>query len=490
MNRLSVWRRTLMLFSVLLLSACGGGGSSSSGGGSSSSVNVVGTLEPGDYQVAQAEPKSFFGRFFSPVQSAYATLADGIVDKIIAIPVLNGAIHGNQMNASVSATVADDGSFSLSLSKSYDWVLILMDTTALTPEEKFAGYIALKATDLESLISLPVIDATVNSIDIGAVVKNGDTGVGDNAANPVDFSLTAEELLALASNDDLFKAAQNLALNYKDGIYYALRPDFVWSGTYSALENNFVDVANYMYEHYEFTLGSNDTGFAMDDVCANGVPRVDLEFYPPTGEIIVTTSGTYTDGAPMSNSNATCSTSTDGTVYAEGTDFFASEGENGDVTLEFGTAIRGSIPAGYWSYQVGGLEKGVFEAAVASPLTATDKIMGFAPSIKVNTDDVGKAMSVDVKWYQLNSAGTAYEELTNISLLKHHIESGDIFFDNSSGAERKYESIQFDPATQTSVTPSNTWYYGTNGMADEQAESFGIFYSSAGTGYFFRFFRP
>ncbi|MCK4973889.1 MAG: hypothetical protein KAR81_01430, partial [Sulfurimonas sp.] len=369
----------------------------------------------------------------------------------------------------------------------YDWVLVLLDTTVSTVD-KFCGYIALKATDTESLLSLPAIDATVNWIDIGTVTKNGDMGVGDNAANPADFSMTTEELLALAGNDDLFKAAKNLVLNYNNGIYYTLRSDFYWDGNYTALENSFVNVSDYVYRNYGFQLDSNSLELMMDEICGeNNATKVNLEFYPPA-EINASGGGTYTIAVPISNGDATCSIMADGTVEADGTDFYAKEVDNGEISLSLGMGISGNIPQGYWSYQVDGVEKGVFDAAVATPLTDTNKISGFVPSIKINTDGSGIITTIDVKWYHLDTNGTNYVELTDISLLKHHIGSSEIVFHNTTGATRLNYHF-FDPATQTSITPSNTWYYGTNGTADEQVESIIVFYESAGTGYFFEFFR-
>jgi hypothetical protein len=142
-------------------------------------------------------------------------------------------------------------------------------------------------------------------------------------------------------------------------------------------------------------------------------------------------------------------------------------------------------------YYEGDQLRGQFDVAVASPLRVDNTIKGFIPSVRINTDGTGKITSVDIKWYYWDDSASQYVELTDVSVLRYLIGTGDVYFDNSSSGTRTYETVHFDPAAQTSVTPSQyPLYYGTAGPANQQLEGFGIFYSSGGIGFMFEFFRP
>jgi hypothetical protein len=195
----------------------------------------------------------------------------------------------------------------------------------------------------------------------------------------------------------------------------------------------------------------------------------------------------------MSSANVKWKVATDGyiEVYQDpgNSDFFATN-RYGGVSQSYAAPLTGTIPGGNWLYYEGEQQKGQFDLAVASPLRVDNTIKGFVPSIKVNTDGDGKITSVGIQWYTWDDLTSQYVELTDITVLKYLIGTGDVYFDNSSSGTRTYESVHFDPAVDTSVTPSGTWYYETAGPANQQVEGFGIFYSSGGIGFMFEFFRP
>lgn len=477
----------------LALSGCSGGGGSDGGGsGGVAKIKLSGTLSS-DYVVAQNSSKSFFAKIFNWMSTAHASLLDGKVDKIIAVPTIGGGIHGSMMSYSVSTTVNGDGTFSMDLDKTFDWLLVLIDTTAATTDEKFTGYVALKADATESLLAVPTSSASVSELDLGTVSLSGDLALSGTTADTTQFSMTASELLNLAKNDDLMKNVKNLVLNYDSGtgIYYQLRADFVFDGDYASLENAFSAASLYQYQNYAFQLDSNQTAVTMDEVCV-GVSQVSLQLYPPAGETIVTTDPliSYDASNPMSNSGATCTVAGDGFIEAwtPTGDFYATN-RYGDVSFNFGMGMIGVIPAGYWQYKVDGAITGEFDVAVATPVTASDQISSFAPVLRVNTDLVtGMITSIDIKWFYLD--GVSYVELTDISALEHLVGSADIYLDNWSSGPRRYMSYNIDPSTQTSITPAETWYFGTDGPADEQVEGFGVFFDSGGVGHHLQYSRP
>jgi hypothetical protein len=310
--------------------------------------------------------------------------------------------------------------------------------------------------------------------------------------------LTSTQLLDLAKNDDAFKSVKNLVINYDNatGVYYTLRPDFRWNGSYASINGDFQNPSGYTYANYSFQLDSNTTTINIDKICGtNGQEQVIVKLAPPSD---VTTSDffvrTFNPGNPMSSANVICAPAADGFIEAYQTpgnsDFFATN-RYGGVSQSWAAPLSGTIPGGNWLYYEGDQLKGQFDVAVASPLRIDNTIKGFVPSARINTAEDGRITSVDIQWYYWDDSSSQYVPLTDVSVLRYLIGTGGVFFDNSSSGPRRYESFTIDPATQTSVTPSTyTWYYGTAGPANEQLEGFGIFYSSGGIGFFINFFRP
>jgi len=423
------------------------------------------------------------------------TLSANKVDKIIAIQSERGNLNENSMLYSKSAAVNTDGTFSISLDTKQDWLLMLMDSTAATKADQFVGYIALNPGAGLSLMQVPATASYVSSLDLGTVTASGDTWQSEKTISNADFSLTQQQLLDLANNDDTFKSVKNFVINYDDAsnVYYTLRPDFKWIGSYSGIDGAFQKPDEYTYRHYQFQLDSNTTSVTMSKICgSNGQAKMEVKLSPPSD--VQTRSDqmpvvTYNAGNPMSSANATCATATDKFIEAGGNAFYATN-RYGGVSQSYYAALSGVIPAGYWLYYEGDQLKGQFDVAVASPITSDNRVRGFIPSIRVNKDGAGKITSVDIKWYSWDSSANEYVELTDISILKYLVGSGDVYFDNTTDNTRTYESVHFDPAVQKSITPSKyTWYFGTAGTQNLQVQGIGIFYNSGGTGYFFEFFR-
>ncbi len=466
-------------------------------------VRLSGTIGTGYTPTASAAPKTFFARLFSYFEkNAYAVPVFPDVNKIIALPTVNGDLTGYSVVNSVSTAVnTADGTFSLSLDKSNDWVILLLNTNA-TSTAQFVGSVALKADASNSLLNLPVSTAAASSIDLGTIDNAGnDTGLTTNPTNTADFSLTAAQLLTLAQTDEAYRNAKNLVVNYNNGVWYTLRPDFFWDGDYTTLAVAASDPLAYAYGHYNFQLDSNSTQFTMASTIGNlcsattGTPV--LELFPPSGTEAVSSSPTvtYGDMTPITNDHAICTTITGGFIEASelqsGGDFFASN-QWGNISYGFGGFIGGTIPAGYWRYYINHVLTGEFDVAAVAPLATNGALKGFSPSIKVNIDGNNKITSVDITWYVVSDDGLSKTPVApaDLHLLKHLIGTGDVFFDNSSGP-RRYESVHFDPSTQTSITPAWTWYYNdaSAGNANELAQSIGIFFNSAGVGYYVQFFK-
>jgi hypothetical protein len=434
----------------------------------------------------------------SYLSSGYAgVVIDKYVDKIVAIQSDRGYLDGSSMEYSRSATMDPDGTFSISLDTGKDWLLVLMDSTAPVKSDQFVGYVALNA-GTENLLQVPASTSTTSSLNLGTITASGDIGESD----PIDgsnFDLTSAQLLDLAKNDDVFKSVKNLVINYDNatGVYYTLRPDFRWNGSYASINGAFQDPSGYTYANYSFQLDSNTTTIDIDKICGtNGQEQVIVKLVPPSD---VTTSDvyvrTFNPGNPMSSTTVKCKVATDNFIEAYqdpgNSDFFATN-RYGGVSQSWAAPLSGTIPGGNWLYYEGDQLKGQFDVAVASPLRADNTIKGFVPSARINIEEgTGRILSVDLKWYYWDDSTSGYVELADVSVLKYLIGTGGVFFDNSLSGPRTYETVNFDPAADTSVTPTQyPWYYGTDGPANEQLEGFGIFYSSGGIGFFINFFRP
>ena len=93
-------------------------------------------------------------RFGSP-GAALGDVSDKKVDKIVALQSDRGYLGAESMQYSRSATINDDGTFSIGLDTSRDWLLVLMDSTAAARTDQFVGYVALNTGTAENLLQLP-----------------------------------------------------------------------------------------------------------------------------------------------------------------------------------------------------------------------------------------------------------------------------------------------------------------------------------------------
>lgn len=511
MRRKTVWVLAvfLVLAAAVFVSCSKGGGGSSGGDSGSGTVQLSGSVGNG-YTVASAKPFSaFLDKILSPfVGNAYATLTGTNVDTVLAIQSSRGQFSKYSILHSKSAAINPDGSFSIILEKSDDWVLVLMNSnpTTTSPDERFVGYIAYDQGGGHSLLELPASAATITSYQTGTLNKNGDTAISSNTITAVDFSMTNAQMLTLAKNDDGFKSVKNFIINFgnygnSSDVYYILRPDFSWHGDYSTIQDSFADPAAYSFNAYTLQMSTNSTEVSMDNFCgANGQPKKLIELYPPAGTSVSSrtsvTTRTYNDTNPLSNDLVTASSCTaapsgaTGQQEARDDDTYASDvTTGGGLTYSFYPGFQPPILPGYWTFKIDGSVRGLFDVAVAAPLSGTNQIIGFVPVPKLTTSN-GLITKVDLKWYSFDETGAA-TELTDISVLKYLLgPSGVSFYTPITATVRQVESFQFDPATTTTFTPTKTWYYGSSGDANHQAGSLMVFYESAGIGHSFGFFAP
>jgi hypothetical protein len=302
------------------------------------------------------------------VGAGYGLVPDKQVDKIVAIQSYRGYLGEHIMQYSRSATINPDGTFSISLDTSRDWLLVLVDSTAPVKSDQFVGYVALNA-GTENLLQVPASTSTITSLDLGTITASGDTGQSETPIDESDFSLTSTQLLNLAKNDDAFKSVKNFVINYDNAtrVYYTLRPDFRWKGSYASINGAFQIPSGYTYSNYSFQLDSNTTTININKICGtNGQTQVIVKLAPPS-DVTTTTAKTFNPANPMSSANVMCALATDGFIEAyqdpfTGSDFFATN-RYGGVSQSYAAPLTGTIPGGYWLYYEGDEPRGQFDVA-------------------------------------------------------------------------------------------------------------------------------
>jgi hypothetical protein len=424
--------------------------------------------------------------------AAVAAVVAPSPDEVIAIPMNAGDLAGWSMAKSVVAAVGQDGSFSLDLARSSDWLLVLADSRQ-SGEGRFIGSVNVRVASGAGLLQLPITGAAAGDLPLGVLSSSGDGDVtSDDAVDAAAFTMSATQLDAIARADDLFRNALNLVNNYGTfgnpaGAWYQLRPDFSWSGG-SAITAAFSDPDALAFDGMGFQLDTNATAVTIDELC-DGVSTVTFE--PPQPVTIGGTS--YDQGNPVTSGGATCTTIVRDGV--PGREFWSGSlyGASGyETAVTYSMPAVSANPPGFWTWREDGAVKAMFDvASVNPPVTEAGKPTGFVPSFRVNTGSGGRILSVDVKWFYFDAGAGAYVALlpADLAVLKHFVGAVEVKFDRTYGEVRRTEEIYVDPSTVSNVVPTKEWYFGTH-AADPSLET-GLmgFYSTGGFGYFFHF-RP
>jgi hypothetical protein len=425
-------------------------------------------------------------------------------DEILAIPVERGWLSGQLMSQARSAAIAADGTFSLSLPKSSDWVVLLVDTTK-ADESRFIGSVTLRAGSGWNLVSLPLTGATIDAIALGTVDSSGENFdvVSSTSVDAAAFSMTAAELESFARTDDLFRNALNLvnncgAFGNAANVWYQLRPDFSWEGS-AGIDMGFSVPSELTYQGMQFQLDTSSTSVSIDALCDHSA----VVSLAPPGPVLVGNMTSYDPSNVISSASVACTdiirngvaVSKEGWSGPPGV-FYMSGGYGPSPTYSVGMTTPN--PPGYWTWSERGSVKAKFDVSSVNPPLWADganRPRGFVPSFKVNTGPSGLVTSVDVQWFFFDptaAAGTGgYVPLdpSRLGVLRHFVERLEVKFDRTWNGTRRTEERYFDPATTTRIVPNQTWYYGQNPAHPDQETGLMGYYSVGGFGYFFHF-RP
>jgi hypothetical protein len=488
------------------LTACSsGGGGNGNTGSASTGIQLTGSIASSGtgtgYTIAQSTSRLFYAKTLSLLgfgSPAYAAIAVPTVDKVVAVPMERGTLTSWGMENSRTATIQTDGSFTLSLPKTTDWLLVLVNSSA-TGTRRFVGSVAMSTATADSLLNLPATDSTISAMNLGTVSRSTTTSndaISSQTVTAVDFNLTSDQLTALAKTDDIFKNALNIVNNYGNfgnaaTVWYQLRPDFSFAGNFSSLTTTFSS-PNLSYEGLNFQLDQNADTVPMADVC-NTAGTVAL--HPPlSAGVISMGSHSYSYADPIKNAGSGCQ-AWNGTAHQEttGSDVYACDGYE-NITYSISSSFTSSaIPQGFWEWKENGVVKAAFDiASINPPVTASGKIRGFVPSFKLNVDGSGKILSVDIQWYYYDELLDQYRgplAQNDLKLLGHFIQGVEVKFDRTYGGQRQTDELYVDPVTTTNVVPTKEWYVVQHPANPLMETGLMGFYSSGGFGYFFHFWN-
>lgn len=502
------------LFIALIVSfnyiGCGGGKSSSSGSSAVAKLAVRGTIGTG-YAVVASRPANLLEKFcsiFSPALAWAVPSIDVSVNKILAVPYDGGAFEDYSVRYMKEIPINLDRTFTMSLEKDMNWLLILVDTNQTGRANQFIGYVALNAGSGESLLQLPVSNVTADSLDLGNLVSATDMAVADNAAiTATTFSLTEQQLTTLAKGDDMLKIVKNLFVNYDSatGIYYLLRPQYEWRGSYASLSlGAYTTATDYAYHHYLLMLETNDPSLTLNNlISTNGVaPAKVCQMTPPSNVPTVDNITVYSTTNPISNGYAVAAdlipnTNGPGSMlqYPSTLRDFRAQQSGANMLFDLGSAnLSGTAPAGIWNWTVNGAPAGQFDIAITLPITGDKQVKGFVPAIKVNTANVGgfeKITNIQIKWYVYDDGAAGYVDADS-AVLKYLTQSFMMLLSNGSSTTPRFEDFSNLPLSTSMVTPAlaNGWYLGTGPDVTLEARRIGFGYKSGGVEYFFAWEKP
>ncbi len=498
--RFSVPRSSKTLLPLALsvaLSACGGGG----GSGSSQNLTLSGSVDTADYPLAarsgwMQKLASAFG--LGPVHAQ----AIRTVDTLVAIPSDGGNIDIGVYDHIRSATLSSDGRFELTLTREYDWVLLLVNSTALTLDQKVVAYVTVPASaavaDDGTLVDLPFSAANASAIDLGklsASATDARAARSGNDAQSIEaqLSLNLDQLKQYARSDDGYRHFANVYLNYsaRNRVFYFPIVEWSWQGaalgTLGSTASSPVDFAP---PSVAANIETNTESLAFNSLCDSSVS---LGLYPPS---TVTIGGTDFDSsngimnADMQSGNSGYDYCYNARMGIQGTDSSAS-------TLSFGFDLA-PTDNGLWRLKANGQQIAAFDFSLADPLDGDGNPLVFVPVIRLihdaqTTDHIA---SIDIRWKQYDSADHSYKDVSDDAVTDKLVANSFVnlidYSDAANGQDVNF--IHYDPTGLLSGTVAiggdYQWYSGNatasdpgNGIAHVSELSIG--YRQGGVSYGF-----
>jgi hypothetical protein len=366
-------------------------------------------------------------------------------DRIWATPLPGGNVTAisSLLGSSKLCDIDSAGNFALDINKSFgNYLLLLIDSKQTDKTMQVQGYVTVGMGDA-CMLRLPIDKMSGDSLNLGNL--NNSTHPEEFASDTSlsqQFTLSAEDLLRIARNDESLRAIKNVYLNYNpaDGSYIAMTPTFRWNAAYiPAITNTYYDptlIASAVKMYY---FGITDTNLAFDS------STVSLEAPGPVSLLLNLLDGTKEN----------LGTSVGGNYFLFGPN------KNSCESPYFTDAI----PAGYWTLKVSGQQVAVFDIGCAyqTDSMGLPKIFIPAPRLTIGSDSIVTA--VDIKWYGYSHNG--YEEISDPQLLASMIQGKvGVGLNNYTHSINDNTSYEIGPISIGSL--SHSWAVG----ADHSASSF------------------
>lgn len=485
----------------LLLSACGGGGGSSK-------LSITGSVNIGDYPVSQSNDGWTRVAQWLGFKSVHAQSINE-VDTIVAIPTDHGKVDVGVYDLFKSAKLAADGSFDLTLTKEYDWVLLLVNSNPSTPDQKVVAYVTIPASvsvaEDGSLVDLPFSAATSSDIDIGefsADPTDPHTARSNQDAQSIsaDVSLSLDDLKKYAQYDDAYRHLVNVYLNYNysnnNGDFYFPKVEWRWQG----LDIDTFDANTTSPQEFELTqtaavINTNTESLQISDLCENDGY---FGLFPPK-EVSINQK-IYSENSGIMNTNMTTGTDDSGNTNCYNDD----EVHIGQLTPKPNAGISTfsfNFPLvdaeGFWKLKAGDKTIALFDFALSSPLDDNGNPLVFVPSIKINknatqTDQID---SIDIQWWQYKGNGI-YNEVKDDAIIDELVSESFINlqdYSSETAASQDINFIQYDHkgliSGKIAIDGQYHWHVGTTpsdpSNGDAHTSNILIGYDQGGISYHF-----
>ena len=424
---LSYYKVILFLTLVGLVGCGGSSGGGDGGGGGGGSVSISATVGS-DYTIAY-KPSLFEKAYAGLFGTRALALGSGTtVDQVVAVPSWQGNFGGSMLSSIETADIADDGSFSLSLDRSYDWVLLLVNSQATSLSEKVVSYVSTSVTAEDTLVAYSG-NSLQSNLELGVLSQADDEATGQY--NAASFDLTLDQITAVAQADEGYKHMINVYLNYNSntGIFYTVQPIFNWNAG-SVTDYDAQPTPNalngYILDGFTIDIETNNVTnpLPLDEVCSGDVS---IGLYPPSAIMdgsantydtvngIVNDASGYDTNFGDSNSDAWFQ---NGRYYCYDNDFGMSYFGGQSVLYGFHGVLSslqvpaGGMPNGHWLLTSGASTIAEFDLDVSAPMDELGNFTVPLPVVKVNHAADGAITSISVTWYLYDTGTMQYAQLS------------------------------------------------------------------------------
>lgn len=465
--------------------------------GRDSGKGILGRLAEGLRKSGHASSALQPGQRSSALVSASA--ASPQIDRICGIPVSRriDSVPGQVLSDMYCVDVNADGTFTIPVGKEdHDWVYALIDSSK-AKKDQVVGFVGLQ--DIEAtgamMLSWPANaqdgDANVGTVSAGT---GGDiTASGTVKDNQQAFSLTLEQLEALAKNSQLMRAMRNDYVNFDPATntYYSAGPTYQWNVDITESVDKWSPLpAAESYWGYGINVYHNDRAFNASTLCKGGSGAIAV--VPPTS---ITVTGkdnstvTFGPDNPLTNTSISAA-DTGQRCYDDSGSLGVSYSGDPPYIISFFSKLKQDI-SGDWIIKKDGTAIIWFDVAMTAPFfdgDATKAIRAPVPRGRITLDADRKLTKVEISWWVYDLASATYVEATDLVATQRLL--GGIFHVGIHGQNgKKAEKLLFgkDPNVpmQTTFTSfENAWTVAvTPGNGELEIREITMMYSIARTGF-------